>query len=198
MAVAPQPQQHQVKAGQRPTKKVFHLAPVGTGCCLRRQFAADAVHVLGRDGHVGDQGLVGHVVVAGRILRRHTALVAPEQVHPIPGDLALIRLAGQQPVGALGRRTAAEGHAETAARCHRLPCLLKKAAGRFLGQRRGVGQHDHLPVQPFSLNDDAHRFPPLVLVAYVPGVRWPQRRIHLRTSCRTRSSASAGPQLPCG
>ena len=79
------------------------------GPCVRHMIQRedwDRVNVTGRHGDVIQERPPGGPGIAALIARRHMALVAPEPVHPTPGDLRPIRFAWQAFLQALRGRAA--------------------------------------------------------------------------------------------
>ena len=85
--------------------------------------------------------LARHAVVAGRVVRRHAALVAPVELDAAPGDLLAELLARQHAVQGARRLAAAQGGGEAAAR-RRAPPAPPWRTGRrraARGPRRRAG-----------------------------------------------------------
>src|ERR1051325_6824173 len=75
--------------------------------------------------------------VAARILRRHEAVVAPEPMHALPRNLLAVGLGREQPVEALGARSAGENHGKALAR---LGEARQQTLRRRLRQRLPIGK----------------------------------------------------------
>jgi hypothetical protein len=143
-----------------------------------RTLAANPVDVLGRKRDPADQELLYQPVVALRIVRRNAALVAPEEMDPLPRQNVRETLGEQlEELARSGAPREREGK-ETARRLR--PQRVRDALGGFATRRLGVGANADPPdlwsVEPeeLGLAQDSLQPPSLAI----------------------KSSAAFGPQLP--
>ena len=145
MPVAAEAEEHEVEHGQLALGALergerTQVPLVGRRRGARPLFPVHAVHVDLRQRHVLEERVPCHAVVAGGIIRRHAALVAPVELDAAPGDLLAELLARQQAVESARGLAAAERDGEAAARRRRLLRRQGEQVGGAQGERLGVGK----------------------------------------------------------
>jgi hypothetical protein len=85
VSIVAQSEQDQVESRRLSAKEGLQFGFVFCGSLLWRTVARDGMDILRRQGDVVEQCLARHPGVATREAARDTALVAPEDVHGLPG-----------------------------------------------------------------------------------------------------------------
>ena len=109
VAVLAEAEQSEVEKRPVELKRVRAVEPFQHGLIRfrrfveRHPFGLHGMHVLRGHRHVGEEGGPRHAEIAGRIRRRHEALVAENPMHPVPGQAGSDRLLGEELVERLRR-----------------------------------------------------------------------------------------------
>ncbi len=170
MPVIPHTKQHQIEADFSGAfcKEIAQHEFVFCRGQTRFDFTLNPMHIAGRQCHMVEQRFLHHAIIAVRVVRRHSALIPPENMHLRPADMLGIFRGSQQFIERT--RCAATRH------CHRKITVI---LNRFLIEMQHIGHgciHECRWIVIDAQVSHSHHLP-----CQVSG-RWP-----ILTSCWTGS-----------